>query len=469
MNGVILVAQSSVGRESVRRLVSKKTSDLDLVAQILPESTTIPSPDQLPESFAEPTLLVAFWPLTKEAESLLRTERRRPIPRLVIIDHVMEFSAMCRIPADKIACMGIVQARLLRRFGNNCHVVGIPGFDSPLLVKAPSAVSSRPGTIVVWNSNHESEESRSVLEWSRAAPLERNYTVEVIQDDQPDILGRIASANACITTDVNRLFLSMVQRVPTALVRYSTSASPIEAAWRISSPALIGSTAERILDPEPARLLFQDTAMHLACDSGDSAISRLRSIMEQMLEADYLERSSREAPLPTTGSMEREERFRHEEMFSYPTWLSGEEEELMELRGRYIRFARPYNSRTFLPGEIHASFSTPHRNIHLCPAQPFRLKVSIDNGSAVPFRSFGRAPVYASYHWVDGMGVMAVHEGVRTPIDVPAGCLREVEVRGFAPPDAGIYELIITLVQEGSFWFDERIPNARCSCWVMVA
>lgn len=70
----------------------------------------------------------------------------------------------------------------------------------------------------------------------------------------------------------------------------------------------------------------------------------------------------------------------------------------------------------------------------------------------------GRNAVNLSYHWYDRKGVMAVLEGLRTPLpkDVPPG--ESVQLKAtIQPPDrAGQYTLEVTLVQESVAWFPER-------------
>jgi hypothetical protein len=138
------------------------------------------------------------------------------------------------------------------------------------------------------------------------------------------------------------------------------------------------------------------------------------------------------------------------------------------LRERFIRFARPWEAPVLLPEEVRVSIQGHLVNSRIKPGSFIMVEVSIENDSAVPLISAGAMPVHASYHWRDGAGHTIVHDGVRTPLNVPAGCARKVEVRVFAPPKPGIYQLVITLVKEGCFWFDASTPNVKWTARVVV-
>jgi len=65
------------------------------------------------------------------------------------------------------------------------------------------------------------------------------------------------------------------------------------------------------------------------------------------------------------------------------------------------------------------------------------------------------APVFLSYHWLDPGGVLAVDDGLRTPLPhaVAPGAACEMTCRIDTPLRAGRYTLAIDLVEEGVTWF----------------
>jgi SAM-dependent methyltransferase len=65
------------------------------------------------------------------------------------------------------------------------------------------------------------------------------------------------------------------------------------------------------------------------------------------------------------------------------------------------------------------------------------------------------APVFLSYHWLDGDGALAIDDGLRTPLPhaVAPGAPCEMTCRIDTPPRPGRYTLAIDLVEEGVTWF----------------
>jgi SAM-dependent methyltransferase len=64
-------------------------------------------------------------------------------------------------------------------------------------------------------------------------------------------------------------------------------------------------------------------------------------------------------------------------------------------------------------------------------------------------------PVFASYHWLDAKGAVAVQDGARTPLPRPVapGADCEMTVRIDTPGTPGRYTLAVDLVEEGVTWF----------------
>jgi SAM-dependent methyltransferase len=67
----------------------------------------------------------------------------------------------------------------------------------------------------------------------------------------------------------------------------------------------------------------------------------------------------------------------------------------------------------------------------------------------------GAAPVFASYHWLDARGTIAVQDGARTPLPRPVrpGETCAMTLRVESPPRTGRYTLAVDLVEEGVTWF----------------
>jgi len=63
-----------------------------------------------------------------------------------------------------------------------------------------------------------------------------------------------------------------------------------------------------------------------------------------------------------------------------------------------------------------------------------------------------------TYHWLDGDQRMAIHDGERTmlPRPIGPGDFATVDIRIKAPPRPGKYFLVIDLVNEGKYWFEQK-------------
>lgn len=66
-------------------------------------------------------------------------------------------------------------------------------------------------------------------------------------------------------------------------------------------------------------------------------------------------------------------------------------------------------------------------------------------------------PINFSYHWKDENGQFIIYDGERTSISVGSKVNKLVPVKVIAPSQRGRYKLILTLVQERRFWFEEVI------------
>jgi UDP-3-O-[3-hydroxymyristoyl] glucosamine N-acyltransferase len=90
------------------------------------------------------------------------------------------------------------------------------------------------------------------------------------------------------------------------------------------------------------------------------------------------------------------------------------------------------------------------------------VTVEIDNRSAERLASLPPYPVCMAYHWLEsGTGRCIVFEGERTLLSPPVRPRSRLRLcaRVVAPKEPGQYVLVLTLVQEGRFWFDQIHPS----------
>lgn len=111
------------------------------------------------------------------------------------------------------------------------------------------------------------------------------------------------------------------------------------------------------------------------------------------------------------------------------------------------------------------ALSSPNGKITATPindvsvSELFEVSISVTNESKETWHSYGAHPVYLSYHWKKGSGVSLVYDGIRTELTKPylaPGETIEQEIIVEAPAVPGKFKLVLTLVQEGVCWFEDK-------------
>jgi FkbM family methyltransferase len=89
----------------------------------------------------------------------------------------------------------------------------------------------------------------------------------------------------------------------------------------------------------------------------------------------------------------------------------------------------------------------------------FEMDIRISNKSKETWYGYGLNPVYLSYHWKKINGDFHIYDGIRTEFSKPeliAGENVDQKIVIQAPRESGNYKLVLTLVQEGVCWFEDR-------------
>lgn len=101
----------------------------------------------------------------------------------------------------------------------------------------------------------------------------------------------------------------------------------------------------------------------------------------------------------------------------------------------------------------------------------FEISVSLSNESQEIWHGYGDYPVLLSYHWKKQDGSYLVYDGVRTElqnVELAPGNTVDEKLRVTAPSEKGTYHLILTVVQEGVCWFEDKgFMCATCSVAVI--
>jgi hypothetical protein len=109
-------------------------------------------------------------------------------------------------------------------------------------------------------------------------------------------------------------------------------------------------------------------------------------------------------------------------------------------------------------GEVRLTSLT--QEIFAEPGQILDLTILLENKSSFRFKSAVPYPIHIGYHLYDH-GEVLVYDGMRTalPYTIMPGTSCEITCNIKSPVKPGQYILCMTLVQEGSFWFEDRIPD----------
>lgn len=87
------------------------------------------------------------------------------------------------------------------------------------------------------------------------------------------------------------------------------------------------------------------------------------------------------------------------------------------------------------------------------------VSVSLSNDSQEVWLGYGDHPILLSYHWKRQDGSYVVYDGLRTKLrmwELAAGAVVEEKILVQAPNERGAHQLILTVVQEGVGWFEDK-------------
>ena len=268
-----------------------------------------------------------FWHRSAYAVCELR---RRGIPTLHVADGITEWRNTWENPrswsedagmplmqpllADKFACLGRSQARVLESWGNlgKCEVVGAPRLDN-LLGRKPRERDSREAlTFLIATANtpaftpaQEDACRRSLVDlrdslasaanlsgraiearWridSRLA-AELDVETELSQEPRRSLAESLPGVDAVITTPSTVQLEAMLQGVPLALLDYNNCPRYVPAAWTITAREHLAQAISEMTNPSPAKMLYQDTVLHDALECRTPATPRLGALIRGMAQ-----------------------------------------------------------------------------------------------------------------------------------------------------------------------------------------
>ena len=111
-----------------------------------------------------------------------------------------------------------------------------------------------------------------------------NSLTDVSGRDLADVLNRV---DAVLTTASTAMLEAMLLGLPVALLDYHGCPQFVPAAWTISAPRHLDQILPELINPAPAKMLFQDTVLHDSLECLTPAAPRMVQLVEAMLRIGY--------------------------------------------------------------------------------------------------------------------------------------------------------------------------------------
>jgi hypothetical protein len=261
----------------------------------------------------------------EDLSTLRRIYETNRVPILILCDGILEYrntwahpklpdgSMFQPVMGHKLACLGRAPARILESWGNvgKCEIVGLPRLDHFFSTTPPPIRPNGPWRLLVTTAMtpaFDDQQFEITLASLRALkqkldsmpkisgrPIEVNWRLtggiaanlglpEVDLRQAPSLLDSIDQADAVVTTPSTIFLESAIRKRPTALLDFHNCPQYLTPAWQISAVSQIEGVLHELVTPPPAKLLFQETALHDQLECRTPAQERLVRLIETMVE-----------------------------------------------------------------------------------------------------------------------------------------------------------------------------------------
>ena len=215
--------------------------------------------------------------------------------------------------SDKVACIGVSQARVLEQWGNygKTEVVGIPRLSLPKTAALERKKSDRFRILITtakWPAYTESQRQvilqslkdlhdffskhpevagrRIEVVWRIAGGLDQELQ---IQNQLSDLSGReiaevIRQVDAVITTPSTVMLEGMLADLPVSLIDYTNSPEYVSSAWSIRAKDHIPEVVRQLVAPPVQRIQWQRSLLHDALQCQEDASLRLSDLAQRMIQ-----------------------------------------------------------------------------------------------------------------------------------------------------------------------------------------
>ncbi len=286
-------------------------------------------------SLAQPGDLAIFYSEHFDRfRSACQQLQKQNVATLYMIDGILEWRnawenrtdevacpyTMRPVLADKVACIGESQARILDSWGNQgkTEIVGIPRFDKNktrqsnrnftfgqndsfrilvMTAKTPGFTPEQIATtkqslldLKAWQSENKTLKQQPVeFVWRLTGGLAEEIGVENQLSDLTgiELADVLTQVDAVITTPSTAMLEAMLIDLPVAVLDYHNCPHYVTAGWDICTAQHIDHTIKQMADRVETRMMFQRSAlsdaMLYSMDTSQNATKRFVELVNQML------------------------------------------------------------------------------------------------------------------------------------------------------------------------------------------
>lgn len=215
--------------------------------------------------------------------------------------------------ADKIACLGYKDYRILQSWGNvgKCEITGVPRLEtlshfrsdfshlksskrkSILIVTAktayftPAQHATTKQSLLDLKAYFDAQGDYDVV-WRLSLGLDKEIGVENKMNDLTgmEIHEILKNVDAVITTPSTTILEAQLLKIPVAILDYHNLPHYVETAWSIYCKENIDKTMQELFDPPQAKLDYQEFLLSDQVYINSSSSDRLVTLIEGMLAVD---------------------------------------------------------------------------------------------------------------------------------------------------------------------------------------
>jgi len=246
-----------------------------------------------------------------ETSGELAYYKAQQIPILHIVDGILEWRNVWENPlADKIACLGNAQARIMESWNNygKCEVTGCARFDeyhalvassikrtkgeqkNILITTATNPAYTKKQLAVVVQSLKDLQVFFQVNKalgvqpiWRIAPFLEKHLPTLNNTFGKVSLLEQLQSADVLITTPSTLALEGMLFQIPVVTLDYTNVPQWLPTAWFINNKTHLDTIVQSVLNPMPQRMQYQQLILQDQLQSKEAATPKIIELMEVMI------------------------------------------------------------------------------------------------------------------------------------------------------------------------------------------